>query len=137
MSKAALIAQLNRCCFGSDDDYSTEEAVERFLAAGGEVTFASINRKPVAYLLYKQRGNGEGCIFGFRVGVLTDYRRQRLGLRLTRRVIAKARKLGLTYKTYVLVEKIASLNMHTRAGMKVSRIEPSEYRNAPWVHLTT
>jgi len=138
-AKAALIAALNRVCFGPDDEYSSEDQISKFLAGGGRVMLAKANQEPAAFLLYKHiyADTDRECLYCYRVGVLADARRQGLGLKLTRRAIAKARELGIPYRTYVLAAKLGSLNMHIRAGMRAVRLEPSEYLDTPWVHLST
>jgi len=43
-AKAALIAALNRVCFGPDDEYSSEDQISKFLAGGGRVMLAKAKR---------------------------------------------------------------------------------------------
>jgi len=86
-----------------------------------------------AYILYTDAGTH---FTGLRSGVRAASRGRGYGVKLYKKLAAKARRQGKTYRTYSASTNIPSLNAHLKAGMKIERITLME-GDFISVHLTT
>ena len=109
------IAKLNARCFEKSDMYSNKEEVEKL-----DWYVEEEDGKLVGYILFKEEKHHVECV---RRGVMRKHRRLGVGLKLTRKVIRRAKRLGKHYKTYAAIDNLASINSNIRAGCFVESID--------------
>jgi GNAT superfamily N-acetyltransferase len=109
--------------FGKDDYYADPKNI----AETKGLVIRDEDGVIIAYLLYEEDGVG---FHGVRSGVVSTERGKGLGVKIYKRMVAKAKKAGVVYDTYCSRDNVASLNSHVKAGMRVTRI-------SDFVHLST
>lgn len=120
-------ARINAQAFGPDDEYSQLAALlkpnHRLLVQndGGIVS---------GYSLLRIEQEAVRCL---RLATHRACRRGGIALKLLRRSIRVARKLGIPYRTYVAAHNVASLNLHAKAGARFERASYSE--GSAWIEI--
>lgn len=126
MRTVDAICKMNAECFGEYDDYSFPENVYDEFVKDGLYVITRHKGKPVGYALYFEYAEHIECV---RRGVLEEYRGQHFGIRITKRLIARAEQLGKNYWTYAHAGNLPSINSSLKAGMLVYEID------GDWVQL--
>ena len=121
------VCSINAEHFGNDDAYSDlGEVLKLIRFDGGGYFVEKRDGKIVAFMIYQVIGDHMDCV---RRGVTRSAQRQGLGVKLTKKALRLANKLGKTYKTYCSVENMPSLNSNIKCGLRVTFIDDS------WVYL--
>lgn len=115
------VSILNTECFGTGDDYSSEEGILRLLhLEDGELLVHYDDEKPIGYYLIADR---VGHIEGIRMGVTREYRRKGIGTILVQMALDASKAHGKPFKTYTSKSNTESANLHLKSGMRLEFID--------------
>jgi len=120
-------AILNAQAFGRDDEFSLPGQIDR---ANHKLLVQRDAGELSGFSLLRVEPEVLRCL---RIAVHKDHRRGGIALKLLRRSVRLARKLGLPYRTYVGAHNVASLNLHAKAGARFERTTYSE--GSAWIEI--
>lgn len=111
------LVELNRYCFGDEDDYSDTVVIMQclYVKSGGCLVHTE-GDKIVSYLLFIIKNKVFKCV---RMGTLRKYRGRGLAKKLLRRGLVIAKEKGMPYETYCSVVNIGSVNLHLHLGFRI------------------
>ena len=123
---AARMAAINAECFTSDDGYSDPEYVYSQIL-NGHLHYKTVGKgKIFGYILYRIFPTH---IESIRRALTRSARGKGLGVLLSRKLIAVAKKRRMTIFTYVSKVNLPSLNSNFKVGYKITDI------GCDWVYI--
>lgn len=115
------LVELNTQAFGSTDDYSQPQYLEKFIKERKNTCLLHTYRKKIIgyYLLLHDRK----ALYGERLAVDEKYRNKKAGTKLIRKAFREAQRRRKPFITYTHRDNLGSLNLHLRLGMKLTKIK--------------
>jgi ribosomal protein S18 acetylase RimI-like enzyme len=126
VSIVSEVARINRECFTNDDPFSSEKYLASMIKLGVELATIKQDGKIVGFIIFQDLGTH---IESLRRALTKHARGKGQGVKLTKRLIAIAKKRGLGIYTYVAKTNLPSLNSNLKCGYRIENISED------WVYI--